>query len=113
MCLRLGVVQRVESAFEPRYSHGRIAEAANGTISRDRFDDETTPHWRRDLCTPGLSFFQRLVATDDDTRRQNQDCLRSLLRDHSTEVSVHSAHCPVEFTRYAETTYREAGSPTL
>lgn len=50
--------------------------------------------------TPGLAFFQRLVAMDDVARRENQVRLRELVRDHGGEVRVFSAHDPVELESF-------------
>jgi glyoxylase-like metal-dependent hydrolase (beta-lactamase superfamily II) len=52
--------------------------------------------------TPGLAFFQRLVAVDDAARRANQVRLRELVRDHGAEVRVFSAHDPVELEAFGE-----------
>jgi glyoxylase-like metal-dependent hydrolase (beta-lactamase superfamily II) len=43
----------------------------------------------------GLRLFQRLLSVDDQARRQNQDRLRALLREHK-EVDVFCAHDPQE-----------------
>jgi glyoxylase-like metal-dependent hydrolase (beta-lactamase superfamily II) len=48
-------------------------------------------------CTPGLRLFQRLAAIDNRLRLANQARLRELVREHGSELRVHSAHCPVEF----------------
>jgi glyoxylase-like metal-dependent hydrolase (beta-lactamase superfamily II) len=47
----------------------------------------------------GLALFQRRASFDDVARRKNQERLRELIRDHASEVTVFSAHCPVEFDR--------------
>ncbi|MSP60230.1 MAG: MBL fold metallo-hydrolase [Myxococcales bacterium] len=60
-------------------------------------------------CTRGLAIFQRIAAVDDTQRRQNQVRLRELGRDHK-EVQIHSAHCPVEFDRFAEAAQVESAS---
>lgn len=52
-------------------------------------------------CPPGLALFQRLVVTDNKERLHNQLRLRALVAEHSDEVTVHCAHCPVEFDRFA------------
>lgn len=52
-------------------------------------------------CTPALSVFQKLVVIDDQQRLSNQQRLRELVANHSSEVTVHSAHCPVEFARFS------------
>jgi glyoxylase-like metal-dependent hydrolase (beta-lactamase superfamily II) len=51
-------------------------------------------------CTPGLALFQRLVVIDERQRRENQARLRALVQSHGDEVTVHCAHCPVEFARF-------------
>jgi len=48
----------------------------------------------------GLALFQRLRSTDNATRVKNQERLRQLIRDHSDEVSVFSAHCATELDRF-------------
>jgi glyoxylase-like metal-dependent hydrolase (beta-lactamase superfamily II) len=50
--------------------------------------------------TPGLAFFQWLVAIDDVARRRNQARLRELVRDHGAQVRVFSAHDPVELAAF-------------
>ena len=55
-------------------------------------------------CPPFLSFFQRFAAVDGGLRVANRDRLNALARSHSGpsgEVDLLSAHCPVEFARYA------------
>ena len=51
-------------------------------------------------CTPALAAFQRIVVIDNEQRLANQQRLRELVASHSNEVTVHSAHCPVEFARF-------------
>jgi glyoxylase-like metal-dependent hydrolase (beta-lactamase superfamily II) len=50
-------------------------------------------------CTPGLAFFQRLVAIDDRARRRNRDRLQALARDADAAVRIVSAHDPSELAR--------------
>lgn len=45
---------------------------------------------------PLLARFQSLVEVDRDARLGNQARLRQLAREHGAEVTVVSAHCPVE-----------------
>ncbi len=52
--------------------------------------------------TPGLAFFQWLVALDDRARRDNQARLRELVRGHASEVRVFCAHDPVELDALAK-----------
>jgi glyoxylase-like metal-dependent hydrolase (beta-lactamase superfamily II) len=58
--------------------------------------DSTPPH-----CPSALTFFQRVMAVDNEARLKNQARLRELARDHASEVKIFSAHCPVEFDRFA------------
>ena len=53
-------------------------------------------------CPPGLAVFQRIVAYDDALRRLNQDRLRALVCEHGEELTVHCAHCPVEYDALAD-----------
>jgi len=50
-------------------------------------------------CPPLLARFQSLVEVDRGARLGNQARLRELARDHGGEVTVVSAHCPVEYER--------------
>jgi glyoxylase-like metal-dependent hydrolase (beta-lactamase superfamily II) len=50
-------------------------------------------------CPPLLARFQSLVEVDRAARLGNQARLRELARIHGAEVTVVSAHCPVEFER--------------
>jgi glyoxylase-like metal-dependent hydrolase (beta-lactamase superfamily II) len=52
-------------------------------------------------CTPGLAFFQRTVAVDNLARLANQARLRELARDHAGEITIFSAHSPVELDALA------------
>jgi glyoxylase-like metal-dependent hydrolase (beta-lactamase superfamily II) len=47
----------------------------------------------------GLELFQKRASFDDVARKKNQQRLRELVRDHASDVTVFSAHCPVEFDR--------------
>lgn len=67
------------------------------------FHGEMTPD---DHCPPGLKVFQQIAAFDNRQRLANRERLRELVREHGSQVEVHSAHCPVEFERHAGT--REA-----
>ena len=63
------------------------------------FHGEADPH--RTSHTLGLTVFQRALAHDDKARLTNQERLRELVRDHSAEIEVFSAHDAAEFDRYA------------
>ena len=61
--------------------------------------------WNGEVATPpnykrGLVAFQKLMAVDEKTRRQNQQRLRELRTDHS-DVTIFSAHDAAEFDRLA------------
>jgi glyoxylase-like metal-dependent hydrolase (beta-lactamase superfamily II) len=53
-------------------------------------------------CPPGLRIFQRIAAVDDAARRKNQERLRELARERRGEVTIFSAHDPVELARAQE-----------
>ena len=53
------------------------------------------------LAPVGLRAFQRLMAVDDLQRRHNQERLRELYAARSADVTMFSAHCPVEFAALA------------
>ena len=50
---------------------------------------------------PGLRLFQTLMAVDDLARRHNQERLRELHAAHGDEVTIFSAHDPVEYAALA------------
>jgi glyoxylase-like metal-dependent hydrolase (beta-lactamase superfamily II) len=62
-------------------------------------------------CPPLLSAFQWLVAVEDDVRRANQARLRELARDHGDQVTIVSAHCPVEFEQASTAPAEAAAGP--
>ena len=86
---------RGHCAVAVRDGHGWLLHAGDAYF----FHGEVDPVSPR--STPGLAFFQRLVAMDDVARRANQVRLRELVRDHGTEVRVFSAHDPVELQAFA------------
>ncbi|WP_370944881.1 MBL fold metallo-hydrolase [Amycolatopsis sp. cg5] len=59
--------------------------------------DPVSPH-----CPPLLALFEGLVQTEKRARLDNQQRLRDLVRDHSGEVTVFSAHNAAEFHRLRE-----------
>jgi glyoxylase-like metal-dependent hydrolase (beta-lactamase superfamily II) len=61
------------------------------------FAGEMNP--REPWCTPGLSLFQDMIATDREARLTNMARLRELILSHGDEVRVFSAHDPSEFER--------------
>jgi glyoxylase-like metal-dependent hydrolase (beta-lactamase superfamily II) len=56
--------------------------------------DPVQPH-----CPPGMTAFQNLVQTERRSRLANVERLRELVRDHLDDVTVFSAHSPVELRR--------------
>lgn len=56
----------------------------------------------RPYCTPALAAFQIAMQADGITRRHNQDRLRELVGQHSSEVTVFSGHDPVELDRLSQ-----------
>lgn len=65
-------------------------------------------HPERRRCPAGLEIFQRAVEMDARARRDNQERLRLLARDHSGEVRLFSAHDPIELDACREAA---AGAP--
>lgn len=47
-------------------------------------------------CPPGLRWFQEVVQMDRRARRHNAERLRELHREHRAEVTIFSAHDPLE-----------------
>ncbi|MEO7113610.1 MAG: MBL fold metallo-hydrolase [Polyangiaceae bacterium] len=52
-------------------------------------------------CPGGLAFYEAQIAMDDRLRRNNQQRLRDLVKEHGHEVDVFCAHSPQEFDRLA------------
>lgn len=50
-------------------------------------------------CTPGLAAYQRLMEVDRAQRLHNQERLRALVAAHADEVTVFSAHDPLELQK--------------
>lgn len=55
--------------------------------------------WRRPRTPLGLGLFQRMRSVDNRARLDNQARLRTLSREHGSEVRIFSAHCGVEFDK--------------
>lgn len=53
-------------------------------------------------CTPGLTAYQKLMEVDHKQRIMNQRRLRRLVETHSDEVTVFSAHDPMEYLALKE-----------
>lgn len=54
--------------------------------------DPAKPH-----CPPGMAAFQNMTQTQRRPRLENIERLRELSREHADEVTVFSAHSPIEF----------------
>lgn len=53
----------------------------------------------RPCCTPGLTFYQNMMDKDKKLRLWNQERLRHLKRNNSSEVEIFCAHDVLEFER--------------
>ncbi len=53
-------------------------------------------------CTPGLRAYQKIMEVDRKQRLMNQQRLRQLVELHSDEVTVFSAHDPMEYLALKE-----------
>ena len=53
-------------------------------------------------CTPGLRGYQKMMEVDRNQRLYNQSRLRQLVDEHSDEVTVFSAHDPMEYLAMKE-----------
>lgn len=53
-------------------------------------------------CTPGLRAYQKMMEVDRKQRLANQNRLRHLVETHSDEVTVFSAHDPMEYLALKE-----------
>jgi glyoxylase-like metal-dependent hydrolase (beta-lactamase superfamily II) len=54
------------------------------------------------VCTPGLRAYQWLMEVDRKARLSNQDKLRALSLDHSSEVRLFCSHDAIEFKTFAD-----------
>jgi glyoxylase-like metal-dependent hydrolase (beta-lactamase superfamily II) len=75
---------------------GWLLHAGDAYFNRGEMD----PDRRR--CPPALDLFQRIVEIDGRMRMRNQNRLRLLSRENSSEVRVFSAHDPIELERMQE-----------
>jgi glyoxylase-like metal-dependent hydrolase (beta-lactamase superfamily II) len=60
---------------------------------------EPSPH-----CPRGIATFEAVVQTERRARLDNQERLRTLVRDHGSEINVFSAHDSTEYHRLEATT---------
>ena len=67
----------------------------------DAYFDAREVKLDRRVCAPMPQLFQFVVTTDFRRRRENQDRLRALHRDHP-EVAIFGAHNPFEYLELAE-----------
>jgi hypothetical protein len=63
---------------------------------------------RNPWCTPGLRLYQTMMEKDRAARLHNQRRLRSLRERFGAEITLLSAHYPVEFERAAS---RDVNTP--
>jgi glyoxylase-like metal-dependent hydrolase (beta-lactamase superfamily II) len=54
------------------------------------------------VCTPGLRAYQSFMEVDRKARLSNQDKLRALSLDHSSEVRLFCSHDAIEFKTFAD-----------
>jgi glyoxylase-like metal-dependent hydrolase (beta-lactamase superfamily II) len=103
---RVRAVEGLDVLLIPLHGHSRghsgVAVKANGRWFLHAGDayfhrNELAPSGRS--CPGGLDFFQRVVQVDKAARVANQERLRALARDHASEVTIVSAHDPVELER--------------
>ncbi|MBO0876996.1 MAG: MBL fold metallo-hydrolase [Pseudonocardia sp.] len=66
---------------------------------------DAVPH-----CPPGLAMFESLMQAERRARLDNQRRLRELVAEHGREVTVFSAHDPVEFRGLASLPSKVSGS---
>jgi glyoxylase-like metal-dependent hydrolase (beta-lactamase superfamily II) len=64
-------------------------------------------------CTPGLSFYQRMMDKDHKSRVWNQKRLRDLRRDYRTNIEIFCSHDSVEFERLAGRSANLSAPPPL
>jgi glyoxylase-like metal-dependent hydrolase (beta-lactamase superfamily II) len=82
------------AGFALKQDDGRwLLMAADAYFFREEMNVENP--W----CTPGLRFYQWMLEKDRNARLHNQERLRELIRNHSSEVEVFCAHDVVEFER--------------
>jgi glyoxylase-like metal-dependent hydrolase (beta-lactamase superfamily II) len=74
--------------------HGWMLHAGDAYFYRRELEAE------RYRCTPGLRLYQRFMEVNRDLRLANLARLRQLVRNHSNEVRVCSAHDAIELVAY-------------
>jgi glyoxylase-like metal-dependent hydrolase (beta-lactamase superfamily II) len=84
---------RGHSGVAVKTGEGWVLHAGDAYFFHGEVHDDP-PH-----CPPLLTRFQSLVEVDRTARLANQARLRELARDHGGEVTIVSAHCPVELDR--------------
>jgi glyoxylase-like metal-dependent hydrolase (beta-lactamase superfamily II) len=81
---------RGHCAVAVRDDSGWLLHAGDAYFFHGEMDAEK-PH-----CTPGLAFFQKIIAFDDRARTTNRDRLRALVSAHANDLRVFCAHDPAE-----------------
>lgn len=69
-----------------------LLHCGDGYFHRDEVADPPS-------CPPGIALFEQLVSIDNAARRQNQERLRELAREHRDDVRLFCSHDPVELER--------------
>ncbi len=83
---------RGHAAIAVREGDGWLLHCGDTYFHRDELADPPS-------CPPGLRAFQAAMAADNGARRDNQERLRELARDHDSDVRLFCAHDPVELER--------------
>lgn len=86
------------------HSHGHCGVAVRGPERwllhcGDAYFVQSEMDSQHPRCTLGLRLLQYMLQMDGDTRRRNQNRLRTLVREHRDQVDIFCAHDPDEFVR--------------
>jgi glyoxylase-like metal-dependent hydrolase (beta-lactamase superfamily II) len=79
----------------------RVASGGWMLMAGDAYFHHREMDARDPWCTPGLRFYQTMMEKDRAARLHNQRRLRSLRERFGAEITLLSAHDPVEFERVA------------
>lgn len=77
-------------------SEGWLLNAGDAYFYRHEMDSSEP------RCTPGMRFYQWMMEVDREARLHNQDRLRALSRDRSTDVRLFCSHDAMEFKAFAD-----------
>lgn len=69
-----------------KQTHGWLLHGGDAWFFRDEM------HPQKSRCTPGLRFYQWMMAMDNGARRHNQQRLRELLTHHADEITAFCSH---------------------